>query len=361
MIRRFGLLVRDRFVGEVGSSQHRVASLDALRGIAALAVAVFHFVGPPSRHPAPQSFATFASYGWAGVDVFFVISGFAMTWILLHSRDPASPAAAGRFVGRRLLRLMPPYLACCILVVALQFASSLAPGFRGEPFAWPSLARVACNVAYACDAVSLPWFNPVFWTLAIEVQFYAVVAALFLLSARVRPVFVYAVVGCLVAASLAVEGKSLLRYAPHFAIGAAMARQVQMQPRHTWFLVAAVSCTVVVGYGWGPIQATAVAIAALACLVPWQPAKWMLWLGAISYSVYLVHVPIGGRVTNLLERLEPTRWEWTGIAIAATAVTLIAGWVAFLLVEKPSIALSRRWLSSPPKHEVAVPVALASG
>lgn len=360
-MRRFGQLVRDRFVGEVGSSQHRIGSLDALRGIAALAVAAFHFVGPPGRHPAPESFARFASSGWAGVDVFFVISGFAMSWILLHSREPARPAAAGRFVGRRLLRLMPPYLACCILIVALQFASSLAPGFRGEPFSMPSLAQVACNVTYACDAVSVPWFNPVFWTLAIEVQFYAVVAALFLVSARVRPAFVYALVGCLVAASLAIEGKSLLRYAPHFAIGAAMARHVQLQPRHAWFVVAAISCTVVVGYGWGPVQAMAVAIAGLACLVRWQPAKWMLWLGAISYSLYLFHVPIGGRVSNLLERLDPTPWQWTGIAIAATAATLIVSWVAFLYVEKPSIALSRRWLSSSTNHEVALPVAQASG
>lgn len=304
--------------------------------------------------------ADLAGIGWVGVDVFFVISGFAMSWILLRAQEPANTTSSARFLARRLLRLMPPYLACCVMVVALQFASSLAPGFHGQAFALPSVAQVACHVVYACDAFSIPWFNPVFWTLAIEVQFYVAIAAIALVATRARAAWIYTLVGFIVVASVSAEGGSLLRYAPHFAIGALLARHFQTGTHRAAHSAAVLACLVVIGMGLGIIEAMAAAVAATVCLLPWRPPRWALWLGTVSYSVYLVHVPVGGRIANLLERLHPTPWGWTGVAVVATVVTLASSWLMFRIAERPAIDLSRRAFSNQTTSAARLDTAKAS-
>jgi peptidoglycan/LPS O-acetylase OafA/YrhL len=70
--------------------------------------------------------------------------------------------------------------------------------------------------------------------------------------------------------------------------------------------------------------------------------KVLVFLGFISYSLYLLHVPIGGRVINLAGRLPHTLPVELGAVTAAMAVSLIAAWLLYRLVERPSQRLSAR-------------------
>src|SRR5262249_41982624 len=130
----------------------------------ALSVCVFHLNFGILR--------PWTSYCWLGVEVFFVISGFIV---------PYSMARAGyrltlwpQFMMKRLIRLEPPYLVSIALVMVLGYASTMAPDFRGLPFDW-QWPQLLAHIGYINAFVGWPWLNGVYWSLAIEFQFYMLI------------------------------------------------------------------------------------------------------------------------------------------------------------------------------------------
>ena len=108
----------------------RIAALDGVRGVAILLVLVMHglYIGPFVEHAFLLSgYARVACLGWCGVDVFFVLSGFLITGILVRSKG--GPGYFRNFYARRTLRIFPLYY----LVVALVLA-----GLSCCLSAWPS-------------------------------------------------------------------------------------------------------------------------------------------------------------------------------------------------------------------------------
>ena len=71
----------------------------------------------------------------------------------------------------------------------------------------------------------------------------------------------------------------------------------------------------------------------------WKP---LVWVGTVSYSLYLLHVPIGGRVLNVLERFSHFELVKILAVPAALATSLLAAWLFFLLIEKPSHEAARK-------------------
>ncbi len=70
--------------------------------------------------------------------------------------------------------------------------------------------------------------------------------------------------------------------------------------------------------------------------------RGLAWIGSISYSIYLIHVPIGGRAMNLGTRFQPSLFLYVTILLLAVTSTLVAAYVMYMLVERPS----QRWSSS---------------
>jgi peptidoglycan/LPS O-acetylase OafA/YrhL len=153
------------------SSHARLPALDGLRGVAILMVMLCHYT-ESARHPV----FTLTQGGWWGVDLFFVLSGFLVTGILLDARD--TPHALRNFYARRTLRIFPLYygfLALCLIVLpALKPAEQLGlePAIRSQAWLWSYTTNVA-------QALSGDWiFNTGrlrmhhFWSLAVEEQFY---------------------------------------------------------------------------------------------------------------------------------------------------------------------------------------------
>lgn len=157
----------------MSSSTPRLSIVDALRGIAALGVCWNHFTnGNPAFLPEGALKAS-AAFGWS---IFFVISGFIVFYAL--QRRGYRVSDYGRFLLKRIVRLDPPYLVAIFVVIVLGYASSATPGFRGAQFE-PSFAQVALHLGYINAFFGYPWLNPVFWTLAIELQYYLLAGLLF--------------------------------------------------------------------------------------------------------------------------------------------------------------------------------------
>ena len=112
----------------------RVAVVNALRGLAALWVCWYHAVG--LIQPAPSALTTLGSYGFMGVQVFFVVSGFVIPYALhrAHYQLPQYP----RFLAKRLLRLHPPYLAV-VATIALSLWIGRLTSLNAATFTWPQL------------------------------------------------------------------------------------------------------------------------------------------------------------------------------------------------------------------------------
>jgi peptidoglycan/LPS O-acetylase OafA/YrhL len=149
-----------------------VSSLDGVRGLAILAVVLFHCsrILPPTGSPLAIGIGQVLTMGWTGVDLFFVLSGFLITGILLDARGDADeiPEHYFRsFWARRALRIFPLYFAY------LLFALVLSPGKAMTP------ASDWWHWLYASNVLFSAWPNSMIagrtshlWSLAVEEQFY---------------------------------------------------------------------------------------------------------------------------------------------------------------------------------------------
>src|SRR6185295_7492339 len=151
----------------------RVEIVEPLRGFAALAVSWYHFTQGGGLMQ-PGWLKSTGTYGWLGVEVFFVVSGFVIPFAMNRGQYIAS-ADLGTFLLKRIVRLYPPYLFAIALVLVLWYLSAAIPGFRGTP---PSveLVPLILHFGYLNSLLGYPWALPVMWSLAIEFQFYVLVA-----------------------------------------------------------------------------------------------------------------------------------------------------------------------------------------
>jgi peptidoglycan/LPS O-acetylase OafA/YrhL len=154
----------------------RNQQLDGLRAFSVAGVLIYRFW--------PTCILNFANIGHLGVRLFFVLSGYLITGILLRCRSSIEAGhsdgatALCRFYIRRFLRIFPPYYALLALMVMAKF-----PGVR-DTLWWH--AGYASNFLFALQGDWTPWVTAHFWSLAVEEQFYLVWPLLILLVPRSR-------------------------------------------------------------------------------------------------------------------------------------------------------------------------------
>ena len=152
------------------SKPREIIALDLLRFVSAMLVVAFHFGSAFARAPSwtsaatlqglpiPDSAAPWTWFGWIGVELFFVISGFVIAM-------SAQGASRGVFLRRRALRLLPAAWICATATLLVLMIAAPSPGLINE---WLRSVNFWLRG---------PWIDPSYWTLGIEVIFYAVIAA----------------------------------------------------------------------------------------------------------------------------------------------------------------------------------------
>lgn len=304
-----------------------------MRGIASLSVAWLHLT-----NTATPLVRASGSLGWLGVDCFFVISGFVIPYSLRASGYRT--ADFGRFLARRLVRLEPPYIASIVLMVLLAFVSAHVPGFRGQQPAF-SAPQLLAHLLYLIPLTKYHWVNLVYWTLAYEFVFYIACGLLFTLLWRRHLGFTIALsVAVFVAARLlthAWDARILL-----FLFGISAMRWKTGRDR-LWLFLGTVLATAATIAATGAIPSAIVGSAsAMAVAFLKVPAYGPLtWLGTISYSLYLIHVPIGGRVVNLGDRLGGGELGHLAVSVVALVVSLAFAWLWYLAIERAATAASK--------------------
>jgi len=334
----------------MSAAKQHLSILDVLRAVAALAVCLFHF-----NYRNGGSLSAALEYGHYGVEVFFVISGFviplAMSWSGFRYRD------AGNFLLRRMIRLYPVFAIVAIVTLLCEVYGNPLLGYGGgaEDLTW---SRAVANFTLTCSMVGERWYQPVFWTLAIEAQYYLLIALSFPLLVH-RQVWVRVAILLLwICPSYFVGyGETVFSWTAFFSIGILvfLKQQKLMTTTAFWFLMV---LAVYSHEATRNLTSGLLGVLTAVCILysPEIRAQWLVKLGAISYSLYLLHIAIGGAVLIHLRNL-PESWQWMnnqplGITLA-TLVSVGLSMLFYKYIELPIHQLARRFKTRAREKELA--------
>jgi peptidoglycan/LPS O-acetylase OafA/YrhL len=346
--------------------KREMPGLDALRGIAVLAVLLYHGLywdmpGHGGESATLEKLSHVFVFGWLGVNLFFVLSGFLITGILLDTRG--RPHYAKNFYVRRALRILPLYI-----VTLAWFAAQNHTTWGYVAICLLNLANVSRYLPVGGDAYG------VFWSLAVEEQFYLVWPWLVRrLSLRWMT---YVCIGILVACPILRviselhwlplgDGHSMTwLIADNLAIGGLLA--TFLRTRHAtllnvrWLMSGLLALGVVLlgigasthllhrttalGAAFQPEPFIVLFSGLLLAALFWGDRRLVLWwtaplrfLGYISYGLYMLH--------TLVFQLYDEMPKWTGV-VRPKVMSLQAGLTRFTIVFAVSVVicfLSRRY------------------
>jgi peptidoglycan/LPS O-acetylase OafA/YrhL len=349
--------------------------LDGVRGTAILLVVLRHAaeMSPTGSGIIGRTVHDALLAGWMGVDVFFVLSGFLITGILVDARGDGPRPLPGyfrSFYARRVLRIFPLYY---LFVASALLAAHITgkPVTHGTWWYWVYVPNVL--MAQYGWLAAVPGTAHI-WSLAVEEQFYIVWPALIAWLRR-RTVWIVClslIIVCpLLRLALVVHGQGVAAYiltlarADALAIGATVALLVRDERRRylrlarivavaafVWLVALLVFDRLAEPYdAWGLLGGSeAITLLTAACIylivtangLPWLANPVMRSLGKYSYAMYLIHVPIRSTIVH-----------WVGAHVSGDAAIFIANfagllgvswamaWVSWRVIEQPALSLKR--------------------
>jgi peptidoglycan/LPS O-acetylase OafA/YrhL len=310
-------------VKEVGSL-NRIQELDALRGIAAIAVLLFHFTYGFNHNDTNYIF----HYGNLGVQLFFIISGFVITLSLEKSKNVFD------FIAARVSRLYPAYW------FAVLFLSLLALLYRTRVI---DPIDIAANLTMFQYWFRIPDIAGVFWTLTIELSFYILIV-LVLLFKQFKRIELLSWLFLILMLINVLIGEQLTYWIPvirygNFFVAGIIFYNIRKHGGN-YFRYYLLLCCIVIQFALATLIEGVAAILFFVIFfllinnkLPWLKNRILLFLGTISYSIYLIHENLG---SVLFQRLEGIGIEAliSKMIISFAVVTFLATFITYV-IEKP--------------------------
>lgn len=347
----------------------QLVSLQVLRALAAVAVVFYHigFDFGYKLEDGPEPFFGAFSWGWAGVDLFFVLSGFVI--MQAHMADLGRPAQLVRYVKRRVARIYPIYWVVLIFGILVDWR---------DPLERPGLVEFVRGffLLPQADAFSSSRLLGISWTLTFEMLFY-VLFALAIVGGRWVGLAIIGVFGSIslvrnVGLFTVPEDEVILSLLTHevileFGFGIAVAwwcarREV---PRPKLLLLFGVVTAVVSGVlvaaelvdegdrvvAFGiPALAIVAGAVGIERRTPLRVPRWLVHLGDASYVTYLTHGAAIGVVISVSSKFpvlrEPSVLGRNLLGVLCAIVAVAGGVVAHVVVEKPILKWTRRKLGA---------------
>lgn len=352
----------------------RIRELDGIRGIAVLAVFVWHYFTCLKPADVPQGtlldYLLKSTYWcWAGVDLFFVLSGFLIGGIILDKHGDRSFLKV--FWIRRACRILPALmllLAVCLLCFNVLDRARYSWLFT-DFMPWWSYPTFTQNIFMGFAGTDGARFLSVTWTLAIEEQFYLVAPLLIFIVGRkiwvrsILPLMLVAVFLRFNFPGFQASVNTLFRM-DSLLFGVLVAAVVRNEDawaslqrfRRTVFTILLIMVPLT---GWllfadalGPLKYSWVALV-FAVFILWAllykgstwtfplRAKWLCFFGALSYGLYLYHVAILGLLHGWIRHGQVPSWDGQEAALVtclAAVLSIAAAWASFRFVESRFLA-----------------------
>jgi peptidoglycan/LPS O-acetylase OafA/YrhL len=299
-----------------------ITQVDYVRAIASLAVALFHMGGkvlPVLR------------YGWLGVEMFFLLSGFIICWAI---PTDYSLRLAGKFILKRIIRIEPPYIISILLILSINFI--FVKQYN------PDWINVLSHLGYINSFNQMPYLSPVYWTLGIEFQFYLFVALFFqLIDKKYSPTIL--IILCILPIWINISFIGLTTFFPLFALGIILF----LFKRDTINLQLALSygilITIISFYRLG-ILATSAGLFTVGLLaIQLKVYRVISFFSKISFSLYLTHDIIGSELVVYLGTKLPKTTIYKGVDfLSGIVISIIFAYLFYRCAELPAIKLSKR-------------------
>lgn len=331
----------------------RLAQVDALRGVAALAVVLYHYTTRFAElYPQAQTPVFTFPHGYFGVNLFFIISGFVIFMTLERTARPMD------FVVSRFSRLFPSFWFAIVLTFAITH-------WLGLPGKLVDMGPALANFIMVHSFFGVPHVDGVYWTLEVEMLFYVGMFTLYrlrwlgqihwallgLLALRLQYVLMDKAFG--IDLPWIAFRFLILQYIPWFSLGICIYQlglQHRTRHRQALFTAAVAVLTLVLAESiW--IGTLAVVFGSLIYLATQGRLRvlnaWLfVWLGSISYPLYLIHENIGWSL-QLQALAQGASLEVTvvlALCVSLAGATAITRWV-----EQPAL----RWIRSSYKQHIS--------
>ncbi len=319
------------------SRKKKLYQISFLRAVASISVCLFHLgFGNPNFLGNNKSVFHIFNYGYLGVPVFFILSGFIICYSLPVNYQLKNFYA---FLKKRLTRVEPPYLVSILLTLTVAYLASFITHNPVE-VSWKNLLY---HIGYLNNFTTNIYINGVYWTLGIEFQFYILIGLLFSWMNKSVYFLILIIISLLALNAIKINNTSLIfDYTPLFCIGILMyfINYSNKYPKPVLLCLMALSLFVIT---FGKPEVFYISLFTIGViLVPFRNNKIISFLSDISYSLYLIHIPIGGRIINLSLRFVHTDNQKYLTVAAAFVISIIAAYIFHIIIEKPAIKWSKQ-------------------
>lgn len=323
--------------------QRRITGLDGLRGMAALGVVLFHYTQRYQELYGHTSQVPGFSLGRHGVLLFFIISGFVILMTVERAKNTR------HFVQSRFARLYPAFWVCALITYLIVHAAGLSE--RAVSF-----RELLLNFTMAPRFLGARNVDNVYWTLLVELMFYVLVGALLAVGQAKQ---ITRVLGALVVLAavdvlffsnrqIGILGpaRNFASMAYCFLIGTMLYRLRQNPTR--WQIPATIilACIAFAARAEGPlvcmlaVMFTAIVFMATSRSLPLMESRALVFLGTISYTLYLLHQNIGYVIIRKLSLAGVNSYLAIGIAVAMSIGLATA--ISFAIERPANVALRYR-------------------
>jgi peptidoglycan/LPS O-acetylase OafA/YrhL len=359
------------------NATNRIAELDGLRGVAILIVLTFHYINNQLENASTKFgkiFHGLTSFGWTGVDLFFVLSGFLIGTILIRNRD--SKTFFSTFYIRRIVRIIPNYY----LLIALFVVVNAMPYFYPDYFltgnkvipVWAYLLMVHNFFISHLENMGNESIS-ITWSIAIEEQFYIIFPFLvYFLRVKWLPwILAVAIITAplirmqfgnwlpayvlLICRMDSIAFGAMIAFINHFYSLSDMVKK-RIVPIAIVLILNFLVCAVLfLKYNdLGVLRNTLIDILFSAMLVfalvykksfysKILSNKVLVWVGTISYSLYLFHNIILGILNHIFSGQGLEYPHGIPITILALAVSLFCSWFIYKKLETPFVKIGKKF------------------
>jgi peptidoglycan/LPS O-acetylase OafA/YrhL len=313
--------------------------LDSLRAFAALSVCLYHFVCTTTGYITTEWVLTIFSVGKYGVQLFFVISGFVIPWAMFNAGFTFPYFF--KFLLKRLARLEPPYVFSIVIALTILFLREKLLGSQNDHLEI-SFKQVILHFGYLIPFFEgYKWLNQVYWTLAIEFQYYFFIAFLFIPLIRARMLYRIIIYVAIIALSFIGNNNFLPYWLPVFLLGVTLFLYKSKLIIHKEYYIISALILGFCFYKYPTISVLYTIIPIVFILFfSGLKIKGLNFLGKMSYSIYLIHPLIGASFINILSHSVNSFIGKVFVMLGGILITLISSYLMYLIVEKPSRKLS---------------------
>jgi peptidoglycan/LPS O-acetylase OafA/YrhL len=318
-----------------------------MRGIASLCVCFFHLTHNTSFYgnflPDTDLLKKIGQFGWLGVQMFFVISGFIIPYTLFHNHYHIKNFF--RFLSKRWLRIEPPYIASLFLILFVGF-------FYGWLWHYDyniNWKQLCLHLFYLPQFFGVPWLNEIFWTLALEFQYYLLMAFTFPLFINQKKwIRYFTLIAFASIHFIFQENRLLTSHSSLFLAGIIVFLQKEKLLNTLESILLICLCALYAYFQFSNDSIPISFVLLLSSLMilflktnPW----WGKFTGKISYSLYLTHGAIGHNVlmfSMYIPFVKDHHFARIMILFLGIAVSMIFAWLFYRFIEKPSQNLSKK-------------------